>query len=97
PSPPPFPTRRSSDLHCYRLIFEVFGDSSRGSLRPARPRLQYCGLTLFPGPGPQRIERLATDAMLSTKRSHTPTRSILRPISNREDRKSTRLNSSHVS
>src|SRR5207249_12317878 len=90
---PSFPTRRSSDLF---LIAEIL----RLVLEGADPVQAFVGVQ--PGVallGDARRERLAqhTRKPLALTRHHPTDHLLQKSVPRRQDRKSTRLNSSHVS
>src|SRR5690606_41561675 len=88
PFPPPFPTRRSSDLPCRRLEGRLRHAMERGYPEP-RSREWECDA---PCTGCHRClgghQRHIREVLHGRRKKLSP--------HNRSDRKSTRLNSSHV-
>src|SRR5207253_8987603 len=83
PAPPSFPTRRSSDLH------PVLDDPSLPAAREDVTRLVLCSGKLY-------YELIAHESRETLDQVAIGRVELLYPFAENEDRKSTRLNSSHV-
>src|SRR5207253_9901576 len=91
PHLPSFPTRRSSDLDALALLGRQHGGLAQGPLRPGVAGLAVAGAGALPG----RLLHGATEAGVGAEL--LPRVEAADGVDlQKEDRKSTRLNSSHV-